>query len=89
MDESSLVASSNNNNGGADGHIIACGNSNSGGANVVQKKATVPTTTTTEVPMIESSLVATAAEVQMQPIEPITATEVPILPTRSEMPMDK
>ena len=40
--------------------------------------------------MDESSLVATAAEVRkILSIEPITATEVPIVTTRPEMPMDE
>ena len=69
----------------------------------VQTKALVATTTT-EVPMDESTLVATSVEVPMDEstlvataakvrkilsIEPITTTEVPIVTTRPEMPMDK
>ena len=57
----------------------------------VQMKATVPTTTTTRCRWTNHrlSLVATAAKVRkILSIEPINATEVPIVTTRPEMPMD-
>ena len=51
---------------------------------------TMATATSAEVPINESTLVATAAKVRkILSIEPITATEVPIVTTRPEMPMDK
>ena len=46
--------------------------------------------TSAEVPMNEATLVATASKVRkILSIEPITATEVPIVTTRPEMPMDE